>query len=184
MKCEFQQAPAQQQTNRQTADITEKDLCDRAIEWRESDHCTAERGSDNRSWQRQLAEPSQQNHCAGDRYSLGNSHQVQPVHEIDEVHEPEARKQKKRSFDRQWTRWNDSKIGRSCKDDRADGGGLQQQARQYRDGFKIIGKSQHRDEQRRGENRSRDGLIHNYCDNGRDRQCRSDHCNSCPLRGR
>ena len=90
MQGELQQAPAEQQADRQAADVAEKDLCHRPVERRESEHRAAQRGGNDRRRCRQFAEPAEQDHRGGDRHDLGHRHQVQPVHEVDEVHEPEA----------------------------------------------------------------------------------------------
>ena len=105
---------------------------------------------------RKLAKRAEHNHRAGDRDDLGDRHPVQPVHEVDQIHKPEARQQQQAAFDPERAGRNDPEIVGRGEDDRADGQGLQQQSRQHRDGFDVVGEADDGDEQRRSENRDRD----------------------------
>ena len=44
---ELQQYPAEQKSDRQTADIAKKDFCHRPVEWREAEDRTKQRGCDD-----------------------------------------------------------------------------------------------------------------------------------------
>ena len=114
MPGELQQAPAEQQADRQAADVAEKYLRHRPVERRKAEHRAAERRGDDHRRRRGVAEPAEQGDGRGDRYGLGDRHQVQPIHEVDEIDEPEAREQRQRAFDPERTGRNDPEIvGRS-----------------------------------------------------------------------
>ena len=85
--------------------------------------------------------------------TLGDRHQVEPVHEVDEIHEPEAREQKQGAFDPERAGRNDPKIAGRGNDHGGDRQRLQQEPRQDRNGVDVVGKAYDSDEQRRAENR-------------------------------
>ena len=100
MPGQLQQAPAEQQADRQAADVAEKDLRHRPVERRKAEHRAAQRGGDDRRRCRQFAERSRAAAIAArDRHDLGDRHPVEPVHEVDEVDEPEAGQQQQTAFD-------------------------------------------------------------------------------------
>jgi len=156
----------------------------RDSERRKSNQRAAQRHRDDGRGFRKFVEPSQHHHRAGDRHDLGDRHQVQSVHEVDEVDEPEPGDQQHTALDWKRTCGHDLQIGRRREDDRADGCGLQQQPRQHRNGLDVVGKSNQRDEQRRGEHHERDGKMHQAGAGARDHKRRRDHRDAGALRGR
>ena len=68
MPGELQQAPAEQQPDRQAADVAEKDLCHRPVERRESEHRAAQRRGDDGRRCRKFTEPAEQDHRSRDRH--------------------------------------------------------------------------------------------------------------------
>ena len=72
MPGELQQAPAEQQADRQAADITQENLCDRTIEWRKSEHGAAQCRRDQRRDLQICAAPAEQDHRCGDGDHLGD----------------------------------------------------------------------------------------------------------------
>ena len=154
---QLQQAPAEQQADRQAADVAEKDLRHRPVERRKAD---AARHTTRRLTIVVVAgtSPSQPSRAMAALTGTASAdrHQVEPVHEVDEVHEPEAGQQHEAAFDpeRKQRRRSCKLVGRG-KDDGRDGRRLQQQPRQHPNRMDVIGKAHGRDEQRRAETRWR-----------------------------
>src|SRR5665213_1556865 len=96
---QLQQTPAEQQADRQAADVAEEDFCDRPVEGREAEHGAAQCRSDHRSRYWKFTEQSEHDHRACDRHHFGDRHQVETVHEVDEVNEPQACQQQQAAFD-------------------------------------------------------------------------------------
>ena len=152
MPGELQQTPADQQADRQAADVAEKDLRHRPVERREAEHRAEQRRGEQDCRCRKFAEPAKQNDRAGDRHDLGRRHQVQPVHEVDQVHEPQARQQQQGAFEPERAGRNDPQVFGRGKDHHGDGCSLQQEPRQHRNRTDVVGKAHGRDKQRRAEN--------------------------------
>ena len=121
MPGELQQAPADQQADRQAADVAEKDFRHRPVERRKAEHRAEQRRGGDRRGRGKFAEPAEQNERAGDGHDLGDRHQVQPVHEVDEVHEPQACEQQQAALEPERAGRNDPQVFGRGKDHRGDG---------------------------------------------------------------
>ena len=137
---ELQQAPAEQEADRQTADIAEENPGDRAVEGRKAEHRTAKCGCDDCRRRRQFAEPpSEQHQGRRHRHNLSNRHEVQSVHEVHQVHEPEAGEQKHGALDANGQAEMIRKSSGADDEDR-NRYPLKEQSRQGRDRLDVVDK--------------------------------------------
>ncbi len=123
---QLQQTPAEQQADRQAADVAEKDRRDRTVERRKTDHRAAKRRGNDRGRQWKLAGKAEQRHRGRDGHDLGCGHPVEPVHEVDEVDEPEAGEHQQAAFDSDRQERRDAKIACPGQYDGADRDCLEQ----------------------------------------------------------
>ena len=120
------QQPAQQQTDRQAADVAEKQPRDRPVEWRETDHRAAKCQRQDRSLTRQRSHQAEGCKRRGRRHDFGDRYPVNAVHEVDEVHEPKPRNEGQEPLDPPRQSGNDTQLGGKCRDDGADNDDLQE----------------------------------------------------------
>ncbi len=62
------------------------------------------RGGDASAGSRRESRQAERREEGGDRHHLGDGDPIEPVHEVDEVHEPDAAKQQKRALDHERNR--------------------------------------------------------------------------------
>jgi hypothetical protein len=122
-----------------------------------------------------------------DRHDLGDGNPVEPVHEIDEVDEPQPCQHEEAAFDPDRNERRNAQAAGTGEHDCSDGNGLQQKPRQDRNRFEVVGEAERRDEQGRTEQRDRE-VRSDVCDAGDRDACndkrRRNHGNAGALRGR
>ena len=96
-------------------------------------------GGDNHGGRREISERAEQHQRCGDWNHLGDGHPVDPVHEVDQIDEPQAGQKQNRSLDPQRTGRNDPKLARYRIENRADRQPLQDQPWYHRNGFDVVG---------------------------------------------
>ena len=147
---ELQQTPAQQQPDRQAADISEKDFCHRAVEGRKPEHRAAQRRRDN-GRRKPETSPSQPSTISAPVIGTTSATVIKssPSMKLTRfTNQRPASNSRPRSIQSGQA----GTIRRSpdaVKSMAATASALQQQPRQHRDGFDVVGKAYDGDEQRR-----------------------------------
>ncbi len=145
---ELQQQPAEQQADRQTADVAEKEPRHRLVQRRKAEHAAKEGGRRQRRQRRDRAAETEQHQGRGDRHELDHGHPVDAVHEVDEVDEPHAAEQEGAALEPAGQFRHDLEVARQCRDHRADGDELRGEPRQLRQGAHVIDRTHHREQHR------------------------------------
>ena len=183
------QEPAEQQADRQTADVAEEEPGDRPIEIGKTEHCSAKRQRHDHSRRRQGAEPSDHGQRRRDRHDLGDRHPIEAVHEIYEVDEPQPADDEQDALGPPRHERHDAQFMWECVNHERDRQRLQQQAGGDRDRANVIGGAHARD-QNHGSEHEQQRLRGDSCAgpkiqgavNGND--CRCDDRNAAALRRR
>ena len=152
---QFQKTPTEQEADRQAADVTEENLRHRTVEGGKSDDGAAKRCGRDRRGQRQVAERAEQDQRRGDWNHLRDGDPVDPVHEIDQVYEPQAGQEQNGLFDPDWNGRNDPQMARGRNQHGRDRQRLQDQPRYHLDGFDIVSGADESDEGGRAEHHDR-----------------------------
>ena len=121
--------PAEQETDRQAADIAEKEPRHRPVEGGEADERAEERERHDDRRRRQAAGDPEQHDAGADRHGLCDRHPVDAVHEVDEVDEPQPAEHQQSALDPPRQHGDDVQFRRQRHDDGADGNGLQHEPR-------------------------------------------------------
>ncbi len=95
----LQQQPADQQADRQAADVAEEQPRHRLVERGEAEHGAKQRARDQRRQDADAGIERQQHDRAGDRHDLGHRHPVDAVHEVEQVDEPHAAEKQERAIE-------------------------------------------------------------------------------------
>ena len=86
---QLQQHPADENAYGQRAHIAKKEPRDGLVEGREAEKGAAE-ASSHENFDGRAAHDAEARKEGGDRHHLGDGDPIQPIHEVDEVHEPHA----------------------------------------------------------------------------------------------
>ena len=147
------QEPAEQQTDRQAADIAEEKPGDWPVEIGKADHGAAQGEADDGRQRRQEAACAENRQRRGDRHDFGDRHPIEAVHEIDQIDEPEPAEGQQQAFNQQRQERRDPQFIRQSEDHQRHADGLQKKARRNADRADVVRGTHGRDDDHGDEER-------------------------------
>ena len=149
-----QHEPAGQITERDAADIAEKNLRGMPVPEQKAERHAGERQPEGPQPRRRRTQQRQQKGAKAEARALGAADPVDPVHEVEEVHEPEPGQRRQGVIDDDRKRTlKDKGAVRERPDPGADRRDLREQAQQSREASAQIVEPRHRGERERGSKR-------------------------------